>query len=92
MDVNTFLNSCKNNNKQLYIIIDNLIKNFKYSIKTDNIENDVRTVILHNYYYGNIEIISKRLFKKDDTPETVEYSEIYYKDYNKIKIYEIYTK
>jgi hypothetical protein len=54
-------------------------------------ENDIRTVILYNYYYGSIKIIAKRLYNEDYS-EIIEYTELYHKYFNEVKKYEIYTK
>jgi hypothetical protein len=91
MEIIDFFNSCIKNNSKTLTIIDKLIKDFKYNIKSDNMENDIRTVILHNYYYGTIKIIVKLLYKEDYF-EIIEYTELYHKYFNEVKKYEIYTK
>jgi hypothetical protein len=91
MEIIDFFNSCIKNNSKTITIIDKLIKDFKYNIKSDNMENDIRTVILYNYYYGSIKIMAKRLYNEDYS-EIIEYTELYHKFYNEFKKYEIYTK
>jgi hypothetical protein len=91
MEIIEFFNSCIKNNSKTLTIIDKLIKDFGYNIKTDNMENDIRTVILYNYYKGTIKIIAKRLYKEDYF-EIIEYTELYHKYFNEVKKYEIYTK
>jgi len=89
MELSDFINNAIKNNIKIFVIIEKLIKNFGYTINNDSVENDVRTVILNNFLYGNIKIISKKLYKKDSL-EIMEYSELYHKYYNEIKKYEIY--
>jgi hypothetical protein len=89
MELDDFINNAIKNNIKIFTIIDKLIKNFGYSINNDSVENDVRTVILNNFLYGNIKIVCKKLYKKDSL-EIIEYSELYHKYYNEIKKYEIY--
>lgn len=91
MEIEDFLDNYMPKIKNSYVIIEKLLNDYGYYITKDTIENDVRTIILNNYYFGNIKIISKRFFR-ENYMGTIEYSEIYYYKYTNPKIYETYTR
>ena len=70
-------NLCKKNMK-LYIIIENLIKDYQFKILDDRLLNDYRTIKLRNIICEEIKIISTIIFSENYI-DKLEYIEIYYR-------------
>jgi hypothetical protein len=68
-----YLNNLKN--KKIYIIIDDLIRKFNFTISDDSVLNDIRTLNMKTNHF-NIKIISKIILNYD-TFDKFEFNDIY---------------
>jgi len=74
-----FIHVSEKKKHRTYEIVDELLDTFKYTIRSDNFENDIRTITLKNNNYHNIIITSTIIF--DNIENKKEYIEIKYNKY-----------
>lgn len=78
--LNKFLiNVSEKKKHRTYEIVDELLDTFKYTIRSDNFENDIRTITLKNNNYNNVIITSTIIF--DNSGDKKEYVQIKYNKY-----------
>jgi hypothetical protein len=77
-NIEIFLKNLCESNMKLYIIIDDLIKDYKFKILDDSVLNDYRTINLRNTIWEEIKIVSTIIFGEDYTNK-LEYIQIYYR-------------
>ena len=88
--IDMFIINCTKNNIRTFQIIEILVDTYKFKLNSGTVENDVRTVYLTHYQYGNIKICSTIIYK-DESFIKAEYIEIHYKDkYSCLKKYLLY--
>ncbi len=63
-----------------YEIVDNLLEKFKFTIKSDTFENDIRKIFLNNSKNNNVIFITSTIIF-DNNFKKKEYIEIQYKKY-----------
>ena len=77
-NIEIFLRNLSESNMKLYMIIENLIKDYQFKILDDSVLNDYRTIKLRNIICEEINIVSTIIFGKDYINK-LEYIEIYYR-------------
>jgi len=79
LNIEVFLQNLSESNMKLFIIIENLIKDYQFKVLDDSLMNDYRTIKLRNINYEEIKIISTIIFAENYI-DKLEYIEIYYRN------------